>query len=127
MPNFNPNRTYPIYTSRGDCEAYLSFPMIFNVLGEWVGWVTSDDEVYSVHGDYVGWITSDPRILRKRSYDYSKSSLTPPTRPPKLLAPATIPLPPMMAELSFDTIDILYDEPERMPTLDSGDALQDMD
>lgn len=117
----------PVYTSRGDVDAYLKHPMLFNALGEWIGWVTPEKEVYSVHGDYVGWITKDPRILRKRSYDYSKPAIIPPNRPQKMLAPATVPLPPMMAELSYGTIDVLYDEPERLPTLDVGETLQDMD
>lgn len=127
MPNFDPKRTYPIYTTPGDVGAYLAYPMVFNALGEWIGCVTPQDEVFSVHGDYVGYITGDPRILRKRSYDYSKPAIKPPPQQKRLLAPATVPLPPMMAELSYDTIDVLYDEPERLPTLDYGDALQDMD
>lgn len=127
MAQSNSARIYPVYTTRGDVEAYLQFPLLYNALGDWIGWVTPGQEVYSVHGDYVGYLTRDPRVLRKRSYDYSKQTLTPPAKPTKLLAPASVPLPPMMAELSYDTIDVLYDEPERLPTLDSGEALQDMD
>jgi hypothetical protein len=33
----------------------------------------------------------------------------------------------MMAELLFSQIDVLDDEPERMPTLDSGEFREDMD
>lgn len=127
MAKFNPKRVYAVYTSRGDVDAYFLYPMLYNALGEWIGWVSPEREVYSVHGDYVGWFTDDPRILRKRTYDFSKPTITMPRKPTKLLAPATVPLPPMMSELSFDTIDVLDDEPERLPTLDSGDGLVDMD
>jgi hypothetical protein len=127
MPKFDPKKTIPIYTTPGEVEAYMLYPMIYNSLGEWIGCVTSKGEVYSVHGDYVGWMTGDPRILRKRTYDYSKPTIQPPPPQKMLRAPANVPLPPMMAELSYDTIDVLYDEPERLPTLDYGDALQDMD
>ncbi|MDH3943071.1 MAG: hypothetical protein OEV06_03115 [Anaerolineae bacterium] len=124
---FDPNRTIPVYTTRGDCEAYVVFPMIYNPLGEWIGWLTPEKEVFSVHGDYVGWITPEPRILRKRTDDFSRPKSQPPTKPPNLRTPATVPLPPMMAELPYDTIDVLADEPERLPTLDTGEALLDMD
>ena len=127
MAKFDPNKVNPIYTSRGDVAAYILYPMLYNAFGEWVGWVTPKAEVYSVHGDYVGWLTEDPRILRKRTYDYSKPTMSAPAKPRKMLVPASVPLAPMMAELAYDTIDVLYDEPERLPTLDSGDALQDMD
>lgn len=127
MNKFDPKKINPIYTTRGDVDAFILYPMLYNPIGEWIGWVTPKAEVYSVHGDYVGWLTEDPRILRKRTYDFSKPTMKPPAKPTKVLAPASVPLPPMMAELSFDTIDVLYDEPERLPTLDSGDALQDMD
>jgi len=47
-------RIIPIYTSRGEAEAFLVFPYIFNRTGEWIGWVTPKREVYSVLGYYVG-------------------------------------------------------------------------
>lgn len=117
----------PIYSTPGDFEAFLSHGKIFNMLGEWVGWVTQDRDVYSVHGDYVGWLTDDPRILRKRTYNYDKPKLQAPKPPEKIFPPATVPLPPMMAELSFDTIDVLQDEPERLPTVDYGEYRPDID
>jgi hypothetical protein len=55
----------PIYTSRGDMEAYLAYPYIYNKQGEWVGWVSPERKIYSVHGHYVGWLADGPRILRK--------------------------------------------------------------
>jgi len=120
-------RPVPIYTTEGDLEAYLVYPNIFNLTGEWIGFVTMDREVYSVHGEYVGWISDDPRILRKRSYSFDKPRLAPPLRPDKMLVPSGGPLAPLMSELSFDTVDVLQDEPEKLPTVDAGEFREDMD
>jgi hypothetical protein len=117
----------PIYTSRGDLGAYLAYPHLYNPLGEWVGWVTSKREVYSVLGHYIGWLTNDPRILRKRTYDFLKPRLTPPSPQRRIRVPATVPLPPMMSELPFSNIDVLEEEPERLSTIDADELREDMD
>ena len=117
----------PIYTTKGDAEAFLLYPYLFNRNGEWVGFVTPNREVYSVLGDYVGTLTNDPRIIRKRATSTLKPRLKPPPRPQKVYPPATVPLPPMMADLSHSVIDVLLDAPERLHTIDSGKNLQDMD
>ena len=117
----------PIYTTKGDADAFLAYPYIFNRNGEWIGFVTPQRDVYSVLGYYVGTLTDDPRIIRKRAEDSPKPRLAPPPKPPKVSMPATIPLPPMMSELTYSIIDILLDEPERLHTLDHGEAIQDMD
>jgi hypothetical protein len=122
-----PRTVIPIYSSRGDAEAFLAYPYIFSRQGEWIGWVTPEREVYSVLGSYIGYLSNDPRILRKRSMDESKPLKTPPARPGRINAPATVPLPRMMKELSYDTIDIFEDYPELLHTLDSGELKQDMD
>ena len=57
----------PVYNSKGDAEAFLEYPYLFNRNGEWVGFVSQKREVYSVLGYYVGFLTNDPRILRKRA------------------------------------------------------------
>jgi hypothetical protein len=121
------NNLVPIYTTKGDIEAFFVFPNIYNLMGEWLGFVTPLREVYSIRGDYVGWISDDPRILRKRTYDYSKPKLTPPKKPVKIMPPATLPLAPLMPELNFDTIDVLQEEPDRLPTGDMGELRPDMD
>ncbi len=120
-------RTIPIYTTRGDLGAYLVYPSLFNPQGEWIGWVTPEREVYSVLGHYVGWLSNDPRILRHRTYDYSKPRLQPPAPPPRIPVPPSIPLPPMMAELPFTIIDVLDSEPEKLSTLDHDELREDMD
>ena len=117
----------PIYTSKGDAEAFLVYPYLFNRIGDWIGFVTPKREVYSVLGDYVGTLTNDPRIIRKRATSTLKPRLKPPPKPQKVTPPGTIPLPPMMSDLSYSVIDVLLDAPERLHTTDSGEYIQDMD
>ena len=117
----------PIYTTRGDAEAFLCFPYLYNRLGEWIGWVTSDREVYSVLGYFVGEISLEPRILRRRIPTGLKPRQIPPNSPPRIMVPATIPLAPLMGELRFGIMDVLLEEPERLHTLDAGELHEDID
>jgi hypothetical protein len=117
----------PIYTSKGDAEAFLYYPYLFNRTGDWIGFVTPNREVYSVLGNFVGTLTNDPRIISKRVTGTIKPPLKPPPKPEKIYPPATIPLAPMMSDLSHSNIDVLLDAPERLHTLDSGEQRQDMD
>ncbi len=119
------NNIIPIYSSRGDAEAFLSFPYLFNRTGEWIGFVTAQREVFSVLGYYVGALTNDPRIVRKRS-DEIRTRLKPPQAPAALRVSAVVPLPKMMGDLTPEHIDVLQEEPERLHTLDSGELRQDL-
>lgn len=121
------SRIIPIYTSQRDAEAFLLYPHIFNRLGEWIGWITPQREVYSVMGYFVGTLTSDPRIVRKRSDDADKPRQNPPPPPGRIAPPAQIPLAPMMQDFTHSLIDVLLDEPERLHTIDSGEMREDMD
>ena len=123
----SPRKLIPIYTTKGDAEAFLSYPYIFNRSGDWVGWVTPKREVYSVMGHYVGNLTDEPRILRKRATSTLQPYLKSPPPPGKVYPPATIPLPPMMRELTHSQIDVLLEEPERLHALDSGEFREDLD
>jgi hypothetical protein len=126
--NSQPHRAViPIYTSRGDAEAMLVYPYLYNKLGEWIGWVTADRHVYSVIGYYVGDLTSEPRIVRKRITDQLRPHQTPPPCPARLAVPATIPLAPLMGDLRFGMTDVLLEEPERLHTLDSGELRQELE
>ncbi len=116
-----------IYTTKGDAAAFLVYPYLYNQMGDWIGWVTAERDVYSVLGYYVGKLASPLRILRKRADDENHKHLNPIPKPPRMAPPATVPLPPMMPEIGFDTIDVLMDEPERLHAPDSGDLRQDMD
>jgi hypothetical protein len=117
----------PIFTTRGDCGGFLVYPNIFNRQGEWIGWVTPDRQVFATTGQWVGWLSAEPRILRKRAVDYWQVRRTPPPPPRRINTPALTPLPPMMAELSYDTIDVLDDDPDLMPTLDFDKLRPDLD
>ena len=123
----NQKRIIPIYSSKGEAEAFLVFPYLFNRSGEWTGWITPKREIYSVMGNYVGMLTDDARIVRKRSEDELKPRLRPPQSPGKIVMPATIPLAPLMSDLTHSMIDVLQDEPERLHTLDGGELREDMD
>lgn len=124
-----PNRPLiPLYSTRGDVEAFLIYPYIYSRQGDWIGWVSSDRTVYSVHGHYVGWLSDDRRILRRHSDGYGREriEITPP--PKKYIAlPATIPLAPMLAELNVGIIDVLEEAPDLLPPLDFGELRDDMD
>ncbi len=116
-----------IYTSKGDAEAFLLYPYLYNRIGDWIGFVTPKNEVYSVLGNFVGTLTKDPRIVSKRTTSTLKPRIPPPVAPEKVYPPATVPLPPMMADLNHSTIDVLLDASERLHTLDSGTEREDMD
>lgn len=120
-------RIIPIYSSRGEAEAFLSFPYLFNRSGEWIGWVNAQREVYSVIGNYVGFLTNDPRIVRKRSDNALKPRLNSPSSPGRITTPATVPLAPLMSDLTHSFVDVLVEEPERLHTVDSGEFREDLD
>lgn len=117
----------PIYTTKGDADAFLLYPYLFNRTGDWIGFVTPQRDVYSVLGEYVGTLTNDPRIVSKRAMDETKPKLSPPPAPQRVQLPANIPLAPMMPELSHSLMDVLLDAPEKLHTVDSGESRQDMD
>ena len=123
----NQSRIIPIYNSQGEAEAFLVFPNLYNRVGEWIGWVTPQREVYSVMGYYVGTLTSDPRIVRKRAEDDLRPRLRRPRHPGRITPPAQVPLAPMMKELTHSLVDILSEEPDRLHTMDSGELREDLD
>lgn len=117
----------PIYNTSGDWEALLVFPHVFSTIGEWIGFVSPEREVFDTDGVYVGWLTKEPRILRKRIIENKLKRRELPPLPSKIRPPATVPLPPMMAELPFEIIDVFEEEPDRMHTSDTGEFKEDMD
>jgi hypothetical protein len=118
---------HPIYTTHGEHIAYFESGYIFNIGGEWIGFVnTQNGHVFSVLGEYVGYVNKDGRILRKRSLDDVPRHATPkPPRRPTL--PSSVPLAPLLSDLSFDTIDVFEEMPDRLHTMDSGELKDDMD
>jgi len=123
----NQSRIIPIYSSKGETEAFLAFPYLFNRSGEWIGWVTPQRDVYSVLGYYAGTLTNEPRIVRKRATNALKPRLKSPPHPGRISIPATIPLAPLMSDLTQSMVDVLAEEPERLHTLDSGEFREDLD
>lgn len=123
----NQNRLIPIFSSRGETDAFLVFPNLFNRGGEWIGFVTPQRDVYSVLGVFAGMLTNEPRIVRKRATSTLKPRLNPPPHPGRISVPAVVPLAPLMSDLTSSLIDVLAEEPERLHTLDTGELREDMD
>ena len=117
---------FPIYTTHGDWVAMLVGRYIYDREGHWIGWVDAESHVYSVRGDYAGWLARDFRVLRHRDTTelYPRRQSPPP--PPRIEMPLSVPLPPMMAELTFDTVDLFEDAPQRLDPSDM-DQVQDID
>ena len=105
----------------------LRIPTSTTPAGEWVGFITAGREVYSVLGYYVGYLTEDRRIVRERNPSGPRPHLEAPPPPESIRPPATMPLAPLMGELTYSTIDVLLEEPERLHTLDVGELREDMD
>ncbi|HET6846079.1 MAG TPA: hypothetical protein VFH29_04550 [Anaerolineales bacterium] len=120
-------KVVPLYTSLGDVAGYLSYPHVFNLLGEWVGFCTREREVYSVLGNYVGYLSDDQRLLRQRSGSGTRRQVQPPPRPGRLIPPVLVPLAPMLRELTQSTVDVLLEEPERLHTADMGELRPDLE
>jgi hypothetical protein len=127
MDHQSHNTVIPIYTSHGDVGAFLFYPYIFNGSGEYIGWITAEREVYSVLGIFVGELTYESRIIRERETTTLKPRRIPPSHPPQFLVPATIPLAPLMSELRFGQMDVLFEQPELLHTLDAGELKDDLE
>jgi hypothetical protein len=117
----------PIYTTKGDAEAFLVYPYLYNRMGDWIGWVSPDKSVYSVLGYFVGELTNEPRITRRRFTSTLRPWKAPPPRPVHFDVPATIPLAPLMGDLRFGLVDVLQEEPERLHSLDAGELRPELD
>ena len=120
-------RLVPIYTTRGDLGAILRYPYLFNPSGEWIGWVTAEREVYSIYGSFVGHISKEWRIIRSRSLEATHPTRQPPRDPGCLTPPTHFPLPPMMAELTYNQMDVLEEAPGLLAPADSGEFKPDLE
>jgi len=119
---------FPLYSTRGDLAGYLINAYIYDRQGEWIGWLDRDSCVFSVSGEYVGWLSKDFRILRKSNVDESPPRHRPPARPPlHVLVPPSAPLPPLMAELGYDVLDVFDETPARLHVIDADPAARDID
>jgi hypothetical protein len=101
-----------IYTTRGDWMATMIGVHIFDTRGEFVGYIDGPERaVYTRDGEWIGDLSKDGRILRKRAAQRRPLQAKPLAKPAtKPTMPARAPLPPQMAELRYDTIDVLEEE-----------------
>ncbi|MCC6799562.1 MAG: hypothetical protein IT325_05575 [Anaerolineae bacterium] len=107
-----PERPGFIFDTRGDWHATKIGDALYSSRGEYIGFVEGQD-VYKRDGEWVGRLSRDGRILRKRAERRRGFHPNPPPTPPKPgRLPPRAPLPPMMAELEYSTIDVLDEEPD---------------
>ena len=117
---------FPIYTSRGDWVALLEGRYLFSARGDWIGWIDGDSQIFSARGEYAGWLSRDFRILARRETNSRVPRRAPPPAPPPPKMPTNVPLPPLMAELTYDTVDLFEDKPHLLDVFNM-DQVQDID
>jgi len=100
----------PIYSTNGEWVALLQEGHLYDTRGEWIGWLDGRD-IYTRDGEYVGFLSDDGRVLRERIRRQRPLRPVPPA-PPKIRPPATVPLPPMFAELPWKLVDVFEEEPD---------------
>lgn len=101
-----------IYDTRGEWHATRFGKYLFDTRGEYVGYLEGD-MVYRRDGEWIGRLSRDSRIVRKRSEVRRDLHPNPPPYPAKPQhLPARAPLPPLMAELDFSTVDVLDEDPD---------------
>lgn len=98
-----------IYRSDGEWVAVLYEGNLFDTRGDWIGWLDGQD-VYTLGGEYAGYVSRDGRVLRRRVLPYVKRRRVP-EREPVYKHPKSIPLPPLFAELGYETIDVFEFDP----------------
>ena len=108
-----PSKPEFVYNTAGDWLATAVTPYVFDARGECVGFMEGR-AVYTFDGEWVGDLSKDGRILRKRAGKKRPLHTNPPARlkvKPSTL-PGRAPLPPQNAEIGYDTIDVLEEDPE---------------
>ncbi len=121
-----PEKPEFVFDTHGDWLATRIERYIFDGRGEYIGFVEGR-AVYTRDGEWIGELNKDGRILRKRAG--AKRPLNP-NRPPlptlkKSDLPGRAPLPQQMGEISYDTIDVLEEDPEVFKRL--SDRRPDLD
>jgi len=99
-----------IYRSDGEWMAIEYAGNLFDTQGDWVAWLDGD-EVFKLDGEYVGYISKDGRLLRRRVLPYRSQRRAPPGRP-YFHPPATAPLAPLFAGISYEIIDVFEETPD---------------
>lgn len=121
----DPNKPVFIFDSHGEWHATKIGNAVYDTRGEYVAYLEGED-VYKRDGEWIGRLSRDGRILRKRTEIRRELHPNPPPRPPKPeRLPPRAPLPPMMAELNFSTVDVLDEDPQIFKRI--SDMRPDMD
>ena len=102
----------PIYSTAGDWVALLHDGCLYDTRGEWIAWLGGPDgeEVYTRDGMYAGFLSDDGRVLRERIRKQRPLCPVPPA-PHKIRPPASVPLPPLFAELPWNQVDVFEEDP----------------
>ena len=105
----------PIYSTPGDWVALLDEDKgrLYDTRGEWIAWL-DDREVYTRDGEYAGFLSDDGRVLRERIRKQRPLRSVPPTVP-KIRPPASVSLPPLFTELTWNQVDVFDEEPLHLP------------
>jgi hypothetical protein len=108
-----PDKPIFIYNTAGDWQATAMGQYLFDSRGEYIGFLEGQ-AVFTRDGEWVGDLAKDGRILRKRAGKrrpmHPHPLAKPAVKPSNL--PARAPLPPQNAEISYDTIDVLEEDPD---------------
>jgi hypothetical protein len=104
-----------VYNTSGDWQATIVGQYVFDSRGEYIGFVEGPEKaIYTRDGEWVGDLSKDGRILRKRAGKKRPLHANVPPKPaskPSNL-PGRAPLPPQNAEIGYDTVDVLDEDPE---------------
>jgi hypothetical protein len=106
-----------LYNTAGDWLGTVLGRYVYDPRGDSMGFVEEegkDKQAYTFDGEWVGTISKDGRILRKRAGKKRPLHANP---LPKLKGkpqglPARAPLPPQNAEIGYDTLDVLEEDPQ---------------
>jgi hypothetical protein len=123
----DPAKPFFIYDSYGDWMATILNGTIFDSRGEYVGFIRGEQhDVYTASGEWIGNILHDGRIVRRRSAPRQPLLKDLPPRPAKPgNLPARAPLPGQTADLGYDRIDVLEEDPDVFKRL--SDLTPDVD
>jgi hypothetical protein len=101
-----------IFDSRGEAHALKLRDYVYDLRGEYIGYVRGGDyDVFTAGGEWIGALVPDGRIVRKRTGGRRPLDANRPAPQPRIRVTARIPLAPMSADLGFDQIDVLeWDE-----------------
>lgn len=109
----DPNKPFFIYDTPGDWQATVIHWSIFDVRGDYIGFVRNEAyDVYTAYGEWIGNLISDGRIVRNRHADRPPLLKQLPPKPEKPKLPASAPLQMLPAELGYSMLDVLDYDPD---------------